>query len=208
MADIDVGQLVRDQRLNAALGWMVTAVVFLTAVESWLTGDLLWAVFASAVVVLIVVPPAAFRSARTMLPWEILVLACLPILGRAIATFQISNRIATFLSVAALALIIVVELHTFTSVKMSPAFAVVFVAITTMATAGVWAAGRWLADVWLGTAFLAELGPTEDAIERAVMLEFVASAIAGLLAGVVFEFYVRRRARIKPRIPDSVEVDQ
>lgn len=208
MTEIDVGQLVRDRRLNAALAWVVTAAVFLTAVESLLTGDVLWAVFASAVVVLIVIPPVAFRSPRTMLPWEVLVLASLPVLGRAVATFQISNRIATFLSVAALALVIVVELHTFTSVKMSPAFAVVFVAITTMAAAGVWAAGRWLADAWLGTAFLAELGTTDDAIERAVMLEFVASTVAGLLAGVIFEFYVRRRARIEARLPESVEADR
>jgi signal transduction histidine kinase len=208
MAEIDVGQLLRDRRLNAALAWAVTAVVGLVAVESVLTGDLLWAVFAGVVVVLILLPPIAFRSARTMLPWEILTLATLPILGRALATFQLSSRIGTYLSVAALALIIAVELHTFTAVRMSPTFAVAFVAITTMAAAGVWAAGRWLADIWLGTGFLDALGDTEEAIERAVMLEFVASTIAGLLAGVVFEFYVRRRARIAQRIPDSVEAER
>jgi uncharacterized membrane protein YjjP (DUF1212 family) len=88
---------------------------------------------------------------------------------------------------------------------MSPTFAVAFVAITTMAVAGVWAAGRWSADIWLGTEFLHALGDTEEAIERAIMLEFVASTIAGVLAGIVFEFYVRRQARIAPRIPDHVE---
>ena len=205
MAEFDVGELLRDARLNALLSWGVTLVVLLTATGSLLSGDLLWAVFAAAVAALIVIPPVAFRSPRTMLPWEVLTLAALPVLGRSLATFQVSSQIATYLSVAALALVVAVELHTFTSVRMSPTFAVAFVAITTMAVAGVWAAGRWSADIWLGTEFLHALGDTEEAIERAIMLEFVASTIAGVLAGIVFEFYVRRQARIAPRIPDHVE---
>jgi hypothetical protein len=205
MAEFDVGELLRDARLNALLSWGVTLVVLLTATGSLLSGDLLWAVFAAAVAALIVIPPVAFRSPRTMLPWEVLTLAALPVLGRSLATFQVSSQIATYLSVAALALVVAVELHTFTNVRMSPTFAVAFVAITTMAVAGVWAAGRWSADIWLGTEFLHALGDTEEAIERAIMLEFVASTIAGVLAGIIFEFYVRRQARIAPRIPDHVE---
>jgi hypothetical protein len=138
----------------------------------------------------------------------VLLLATLPLLGRAIATFEVSGRIATYLSVAALALVVAVELHTFTSVRMTPSFAVAFVAITTMAVAGIWAAARWSADIWLGTAFLDALGPTEEAIERAIMLEFVASLVAGILAGLVFEFYVRRVARVETRLPDEIEREQ
>jgi hypothetical protein len=208
MADVDVGELLRDARLNAILAWAVTAVVVLTAVGSFVTGDLLWAAFAAVVAALILLPPVAFRSPQTMLPWEILVLAALPVLGRTLATFQTSSQIATYLSVAALALIVVVELQLFTTVRMTPTFAVAFVAITTMAIAGVWAASRWSLDVLLGTEFLHALGPTEAAIERAIMLEFVASTIAGVLAGIIFEFYVRRQARIEPRIPDAREVDR
>jgi hypothetical protein len=205
MADIDVGALLRDARLNAALSWAVTAVVVLTALGSVLRGDLLWAGFAAAVAALILLPPIAFRSPRTMLPWEVLTLAALPILGRTLATFQTSSQIATYLSVAALALVVAVELQLFTSVRMTPTFAVAFVVITTMAVAGVWAAGRWSLDVLLGTSFLDALGSTEHEIERAIMLEFVASTVAGVLAGVVFEFYVRRRAHIEPRIADAQE---
>jgi hypothetical protein len=206
MADIDVGELLRDARLNAALSWAVTAVVVLTALGSVLGGDLLWAGFATVVAALVLLPPVAFRSPRTMLPWEVLTLAALPVLGRTLATFQTSSQIATYLSVAALALIVAVELQLFTSVRMTPTFAVAFVVITTMAVAGIWAAGRWSLDVLLGTSFLDALGSTEHAIERAIMLEFVASTVAGVLAGVVFEFYVRRRAHIGPRIADAEEV--
>lgn len=207
MAEIEFEQLLRDAGLNAILAWAITAIVALVAVEEFLTGDVLWGAFAVAILVLIVLPPVAFLSARTMLPWEVLLLACLPILGRAIATFEVSSRIATFLSVAALALVVAVELQTFTSVRMTPSFAVTFVTITTMAAAGIWAAARWLSDIWFGTNFLDVLGPTEAAIERAIMLEFVASTIAGVLAGLIFEFYVRRTTRIEKRVPESVRTE-
>jgi hypothetical protein len=207
MAEIEFEQLLRDARLNATLAWAITGVVGLVAVEGFLTGDVLWGSFALAVLALVVVPPLAFFSPRTMLPWEVLLLACLPILGRAFATLDVSSRIATYLSVAALALVIAVELHTFTSVRMSPSFAVAFVAITTMAVAGVWAWARWAADIWLGTTFLEGLGHDEEAIERAIMLEFVASFIAGIVAGLFFEFYVRRTARVRRRVPDDVDLE-
>ncbi|WP_340099835.1 hypothetical protein [Salinibaculum salinum] len=205
MADFEFEQLLRDARLNAVLAWVITGVVALVAVGSFLTGDPLWSFFAVAVLVLVCIPPLAFFSPRVMLPWEVLLLAALPILGRAVATFDVSSQIATYLSVAALALIVAVELQTFTSVRMTPSFAVAFVVITTMAAAGIWAVARWSADIWLGTGFIEALGPDEAAQERAVMLEFVASFIAGILAGLIFEFYVRRVARVKSRLPAEVD---
>ena len=208
MVETAFGRLLREARLNAILGWMVTGVVLLVALRSFLSSDPLWAVFAAGVAVLILIPPVTFRSAHTMLPWEVLALAALPILGRAMATFQTSSRIATYLSVAALALLIAVELHTFTSVRMNATFAVLFVMIATMATAGVWAVTRWVSDIWLGTAFLDVLGPDEVAIDRAIMLEFVASTVVGLVAGIVFEFYVRRRAAVEERVPAIEEVSR
>jgi hypothetical protein len=194
MVEVDVTELLGDERINAALGWVLVVSILIVAAASLLDGDVLWAGFAVIVALLALLPPLAFRSPRTMLPWEVLLLAGLPILGRAVATFQISSQVATYLSVAALALIVVVELNTFTSVRMTPTFAVAFVAITTMAAAGVWAVARWSADILFGTVFLFEPGLTDAEIERSVMLEFVASTVAGLLAGIVFEFYVRRRA--------------
>lgn len=203
MADIGVEELLSDQQVNAVLAWALVGSLLLIAAGSVLTGDVLWAGFAVVVAAMALVPPVAFRSPRTMLPWEILLLAGLPILGRVVATFRVSNQVATYLSVAALALIIAVELHTFTSVEMSSVFAVAFVAIATMATAGVWAVVRWSLDVTLGTTFMFKPGLTEAEIERGVMLEFVASTVAGVLGGIVFEFYVRRRATLGTRITDD-----
>ncbi len=200
MEETAVDRLLRDERLNAVLGWVVVAGVGLTAVGSVLAGDLLWGVFAVTVATVMLLPPLVSVDPGVMLPWEVLVLAGLPVLGRSIATLQAASRVGTYLSVAALALIVAVELHAFTAVSMSPSFAVAFVAVATMGVAGVWAVLRWTVDLWLGTGFLLDPTLSEHAIERGLMLEFVASTVAGVLAGVVFEFYIRRRAGVRRRL--------
>lgn len=200
MADSDIAGLLVDRRLNAALAWLVAGALALIAAGNVLAGEFLWAGFAGAVLALVLVPPVSDRAPATMLPWEVLVLAALPILGRGLATIPETGRVATYLSVGALALIVAVELHAFTSVKMTAGFAVLFVVVATLATAGVWAVVRWSLDRWLDTAFLLDPAVAPAAIERGLMIEFVASAVAGLLAGVVFEYYVRRRARLRERV--------
>jgi hypothetical protein len=200
MEETTIDRLLRDEHLNAVLGWVVVAGVGLTAVGSVLTGDLLWGVFAAAVAAIALLPPLVSGEPGVMLPWEVLALAGLPVLGRSVATLQVTSRVGTYLSVAALALIVAVELHAFTAVSMSPSFAVAFVAIATMGIAGVWAVLRWTVDLWVGTGFLLDPALSEHAIERGLMLEFVASTVAGVLAGVVFELYIRRRAGVRRRL--------
>jgi hypothetical protein len=115
--------------------------------------------------------------------------------GRTTATVVLTTELATHLSVAALALVVAVELEVFTPVRMPPWFAVLFVVIATMATAGVLAVSQWLSDLYLGTTFLLSPGRSEDAVHAAVMGDFLAATAAGVLAGVVFEWYFRRRVR-------------
>jgi hypothetical protein len=198
-----VGRLLADQRRNAAIAWLFVAFLVLVAGQSVLEGDLLWTGFVLVVAVLCLVPPVAYRDPTTMLPWEVVAMAALPIVGRALATVPLTGDLAMYLAVAALALIVAVELHVFTPVRMTFGFAVAFVVVTTMATAGVWAVVRWAADIWLGTQFLYEPGLANHVIERGVMLEFVYSTAAGLLAGVVFELYFRRHAALTERVPEE-----
>ncbi|USZ68061.1 hypothetical protein NGM10_15170 [Halorussus salilacus] len=188
--------VVEDERANAALGWVLVVFILLVAVESLLGGDLLWAGFAAFVAGVALVPAVVHRTATMMLPWEVLALAALPILGRTLATVVLTSRVATYLSVAALALIVAVELHLFTTVKMTHWFAVLFVVIATIAAAGVWAVVQWLSDVYLGTAFIEN--------EHRLMWDFVAATAVGGLAGVIFEWYFRRFARLDSRLPDDV----
>ncbi|MBX0294393.1 hypothetical protein [Haloarcula nitratireducens] len=200
----DVTALLRDRRANALLAWLVVALLLTVVAGSAVKGQLLWAAFAAAVAALALLPPVLLLNRHAMLPWEILLLAALPVVGRVFATLSVTGNLATYLSVAAIALIVAVELHVFTPVRMTPRFAVVFVAVTTMATAGVWAVVRWVADQTLGTTFLLDPALTEHAIEEAVMWEFVASTIAGVGAGVVFAYYVRREIGTT-RVPEEVQ---
>lgn len=183
MSRAELDRLLESKRANALLAWIFVAFVAIVAVVSLVRGQLLWAIFAASVVVLSVLPAVALRSPLVMVPWEVLALAALPTLARA---FQSPvSGVATYLAVAALALIVAVELHLFTSVEMSYRFAVGFVVIATLAAAGGWAVIRWVADLYLGTGFLSS--------EDALMWEFVASTVAGVGAGLFFEGYVRRR---------------
>jgi hypothetical protein len=208
-----IGKVLQDARRNALLGWTLVAFVVGVAAANLATGNVLWAGFAAAVTVLAVVPPVRYRDATAMLPFEVLLLAALPLLARTVAELAtLRGDVAGYLSVAALALIIAVELHLLTPVRMTYRFAVAFVVVATMATAGLWAVVRFGADVFLGTTLVLPpggLGASEEALanaEHRLMVEFVASFIAGVVAGVVFDLYFRRRQRGEEILPDPEEV--
>lgn len=198
--------VLRSRRLNAGICWLLIAFLGAMAGAQAAAGELLWAGFVTTLAVLAVVPAVVYRSAWAMLPWEVLALASLPVLGRVLVVGEtlfgvvLTGRVVTYLAVAAVALIVAVELDVFTPVRMNYSFAVLFVVVTTMATAGVWAVVQWLSDVYLGTGFVLT-GDPEAVVERTLMLDFVAATVAGLLAGVVFELYFRRYADATARLP-------
>jgi hypothetical protein len=210
MEESVLAQILTDTRLNAIIAWFLVGLVALLAAGSALEGELLSAGFAVAIVALALVPPVGFRTVRAMLPWEVLAVASLPVLSRAFVVLAGlgTGRIANYVAVAAIALIVAVELHVFTPVRMDHRFAVVFVVLTTMAAAGVWAVARWIPDVLLGTTLLLKPGVEESVIEHNLMLDFVASTVAGVGAGIVFQFYFRRHAPLDDRITDDVELEE
>jgi hypothetical protein len=189
-----LAELFQSGRANAILSWALVCVLALVLVESLLDFDRLWVLFVTATGVIVLVPPLAYRDWRTMLPWEVLVLALLPILVRGLIGGELGT-FAYYLSVAGLALVVTVELHTFTTVRMTHWFAVVFVAMTTMAASAAWAVVRWNADRLLGTEFLSDPGMTQTEANAALSVEFVWVALAGLVAGVLFDAYFKRRWR-------------
>ena len=202
--------LIGDERANAVAAWVLVAFVSLVAAESALEGDYVWVAFSAGVVAIVVVPPVAFRNARAMLPWEVLMLVALPVFGRAFAAPGLTTDVATYLAVAALALVVAVELDVFTPVGMTNWFAVLFVVVTTMAAAGVWAVVQWASDLFLGTTLVLPAQPPLTDIQEEVALnelmwDFVAATVAGLLAGVVFVLYFRRKADARIRLPEEVE---
>ncbi len=198
-----------DARLNAVLSWALVGFLALVCVESLLDADWAWVVVTGAVVVLAVISPVAYRDIVVMLPWEVLLLVALPLLGRGLFQGGFVADITSYLSVAAVALVIAVQLDVFTPVRMTTWFAVFFVSIATMAAAGAWAVVQWLSDVYLGTTLVYPTAPpvpetVDQAALEALMWDFVAATIAGLLAGVVFAIYFRKRARSRDRLPDAV----
>lgn len=202
--DDHLRSVLETERVNALVAWALVAFVGIVVVVTFVRGDVLGSAFALALLVLAVVPPVAYRRLGVMLPWEVLVLAILPLVGILFTRPALTGRFVTYLSVATLALVIAVELHAFTSVEMTPSFAVLFVVIATMATAGVWAVVRWVSDVTLGTAFLLDPSLTEEQVETRLMWEFVYSTGAGIAAGVIFELYFRRRGIVRRRLPEEV----
>lgn len=199
-------RLVEQRRLNAVLGWVFVSGLCLIGVAAVVDGNPLWAGFTLALVALAVAPAVAFRRFDAMLPWEVLALASIPSLaqllvpGQTVGGVTLTGRVTTYVAVAAAALILTVELDVFTPVRMSDSFAVLFVAIATVATAGLWAEIRWLADIFFGTTFLLD-GRPEHVIETALMWDFVAATVAGVLTGILFELYFRRYADATPRYP-------
>lgn len=208
-----IGSVLKDKRTNALLAWLLVLFVLVVAGANLFTMDLLWAGFALVVAALALLPPLTYRDPTAMLPWEVLLLVVLPLLARTVSELaRFRSDVAAYLSVAALALVVAVELHLLTPVEMNHRFAIGFVVVATMATAGVWAVVRYAADIAFGTTWLLPPGGTSapvaalDAAERRLMLEFVASFLSGSAAGVVFEFYFRRRARGEKVIDADGEV--
>jgi hypothetical protein len=179
-------RLFRDSWTNAVIAWVFVAVLALVFVDSVLDFDRQWMVFVGAVGVIVLVPPVAFRSWRVMLPWELLVLALLPILVRGLFDGRVGT-FSTYLALAGVALIVVVELHLFTEMHVTHWFAVALVVMTTLASGAAWAVVRWNLDQYFGTDYLST--------NEALMTEFVWVTLAGFAAGVLFDAYFRRRDR-------------
>ncbi|WP_459191448.1 hypothetical protein [Halosimplex sp. J119] len=166
---------------NAALGWLLVAALGAVAVERVIAGVDWWAVVAAMTALTGVVPPVVARDPKEMVAWEVLAVAALPV---AVPSFGVEPEPAAYVVVAALALLLAVELDAFTDVEMTPDFAVAFVVVLTMAAAGLWVVLRYASDVALGTDLLPG--------ETAVMWELILATAVGVVAGVVFELYVRR----------------
>ena len=179
-------RLFRDGRYNAGLAWLLIAVLAGVFIRSLLRLDYRWILFVAVVGAVVCLPPVASREWRVMLPWELLVVALLPILVRGLVGGTVGT-VATYVSLAALALLVVVELHMFTSLTVPDWFAVILVVLTTLAVVGVWTILRWSMDLYLGTHFLVD--------NETLMMEWFYVAIAGVVAGILFGGYFSRRDR-------------
>ncbi|MBB6646174.1 hypothetical protein [Halobellus ruber] len=177
-------RLFRNGRTNAVIAWALVAVLAGVLVDSAVDVDLAWLLFTSFVAVVVLLPPVAFREWRVMLPWELLVVSLFPILVRGLFGGTLGT-FATYVALAGLALLVVVELHTFTALRVTHWFAVVLVVLTTLAAVGAWTVFRWNADNLLGTNYLVD--------NETLMMEWLYVTLAGIVAGLLFDGYFRWR---------------
>lgn len=210
-----LGGVLTDARSNAIAAWALTVLALVAVIANGVAVAPLWAGFALVVVGLALIPPLKYRDPTAMLPWEVLLLATLPLLARVVVELAaLQGDVVTYIAVAAIALVVAVELHLLTPVEMNERFAVGFVVLATMAAAGVWAVVRYGSDILLETTLLLPPGgvdASEEALaaaEHDLMLEFVASFLAGIAAGGLFEWYFRRQGRVEAvvEVLDEVEV--
>ncbi|WP_226040403.1 hypothetical protein [Natrinema sp. DC36] len=188
MADARFNEGFDEPKRNAALAWLVIAVLAVLAVNHGLADSYRWLAFTAFAIAIVLLPVAAFRDPLAMPPWELLVLLLLPVADATVLGESFLTSIATYLAVAAVALVACVEIDRFTAVRMNRAFAVALVVLTTLAVAGTWNVSQWLVDVTFGTNYMLD-GRSQDAANRALMIDFAYAAIAGLLAGIVFSRY-------------------
>jgi hypothetical protein len=186
-------QLLDGGRGNAAAAWLLVVLLAATAVGIVIVTGPLWSVFALILVVLALIPPLAYRSPAVMLPWEVLLMAALPVVGLAVGADRLSSQFFAYFAVAGVALVLVVELQSFTPVRLSPGFSVVFVVVATMAAAALWGLVQWGSDVALATSYVTT---NED-----LMYEWIYSVAAGALGGIVITLYFRRRITLIDRPP-------
>lgn len=187
---------VRDARVNAAISWVVTVVLAGIAVAAFLAGLLAVLAVAAVATFVAVVPPLVAGAWTRTISWPLLAIAAIPLV---VGTGQpgFFGEVIIGLSVATLALLVVVALQLVTTVRMTPNYAIAFVVIATLATAGFWAVGSAASAVLVGTAFV----ETNDEL----MYVFTATAVAGVGAGLVFRWYFRRllsREAVQP--PEEV----
>lgn len=189
-----LARLFKSGRTNAVIAWLLVGLLGMVVVESVLDVDLLWILFTTLTAAIVLIPPMAYREWRMMLPWELLSVALLPIWVRALFGGDLGT-FGYYLSVAGIALIVTVELHMFTSVRVTHWFAVLLVVLTTLASGAAWSVIRWNLDQQFGTQFLIKPEMTQDAANAALMGEFIWITLAGLAAGLLFDAYFRGRGR-------------
>ncbi|SHL31160.1 hypothetical protein [Haladaptatus paucihalophilus] len=175
---------IRDTRVNATIAWVLVVVFVAIAVVSFLNILFVEATMAAIAAFVAISPAVVYRSWTRTVPWPLLLVASLPLFV-ATARPVFLDDIVTGISVATLAMLVVVALELTTAVRMTPQFAVVFTVIVTLATAGFWAVGSAASATYLGTRFI------ETNTE--LMTIFTATFVAGIAAGVLFWLYFRRR---------------
>ena len=194
---------------NAALSWLLVGLLVVIAVGGGWLEEYTSVLFAVVAVAVATAPAITFRDPTIMPPWYFLFLVALPVLWEAFGPQPLATGIVPALAIGTLGLLVVVELHRFTSLRLVPWFSIVLTVVLTLAMIGLLNVLRWSSDTLFGTTFLLD-GRSQDAINAAVMIEFSYAVVAGLLAGFVVYVHFRlsrNEAHSRTAVPPTPERD-
>ena len=177
--------------------WALTVSLLLVLGYLWGKGEYLWALSASFIFALALLPVAITRRLNVVFPWElllgVLVVFCLHTWGGALGLYhgEYLDKFMHFLSsalVALYALIIVVLVDRYAlKMPMPLPLVAVLILIITMGMGAFWEIGEFLRDSWFGTRAQRSLADT--------MGDLVADLIGGGVAAVVGPLYIRTKRR-------------
>lgn len=179
--------LVRGARTNALIGWTTAGCATTVAAASLVVDPSIWVGYALLLAVVVALPAAVTRDWTTMAHWPILSVATVAVVARIAGLYP---GAAGHIAIVALALVVVVELDGFTSIRLTRRFAVGLAVLTTMAIEAVWIIVQFLSDRWLGTGYLTT--------QNELQWDIVTVTVVSLAVGVVFYWYLTRRERPDP----------
>lgn len=195
---VPLAELFEEQWLNAALSWTLDIVLMGFGIWELARGEARWGILVLFIALLAMVPGTFYKSVITTLPWEINALVTAAVGWQ---FFAPESGIARNAVIASGALLIVTELNLFTTTRMNHRFVVVLVAISTAAIAGAWALLGWASDTYLATNYIIS--------NEELMGDFIAAAFVGVVAGILFDLYVRiweaRMDRLTPLLASKSE---
>lgn len=177
--------LVKHAKLNAVISWALTGVLAVAVGAGLLNSQFSIVVLAGAAVIVAVIPALVSGSWMQTVPWPLLLAASFPILFGASGSFF--GFVMVGIGVAALAFLVAVTLQLTTTVRMTPNFAIGFVLICTLGTAGLWAVVSAASAKYLGSGFV----ETNDQL----MHIFSAALVASIVSGLIFRWYFGRQLK-------------
>ncbi|MFW6435305.1 MAG: hypothetical protein ACOCY1_02890 [Halovenus sp.] len=161
--------------------WVLIGGITISGIVSLLVGELLWGVFVLLIALVAALPALVLRDWSATVPWPLLAVLTVAVVVW-VADFH--RETAGYFTIVALALIIVIELESFTSISLSRRFAVVFCAMVTMALEGLWIIAQAVSDRWLGTAFLTS--------QVELQWDIVSVTVVAVGVGVLYYGYATR----------------
>jgi hypothetical protein len=163
------------------LEWGLIGIITLSGVVSLLTGALLWGGFMLLIAFVSALPALILGDRSATVPWPLLAIPAVVAVVR-LAGFH--REVAGYFAIVTLALIVVIELDSFTPIELSRRFAVVFCVMVTMALEGVWIIAQSMSDRWLGTAFLTT--------QAELQWDIVSVTVVAMGVGVLYYGYATR----------------